>query len=409
MNILIINHYAGAPHLGRELRPYFFAKNWQKAGHHVSIAAADHTHLRSNAPVEGHEPELRRIGEVSYLFFPTPRYNDSIAGRGRNIAAFVKGLWQNAPSLAAEVQPDVVIAQSGYPYDFFPAQRIAGLCGAKTVLEVRDLWPLQLQDHYRYPPTHAAVRFAEYMLGRAVSSADHVVRVLPNSMDYLAGYGLKREKSSLILSGIAAKNRKLEVPAGKAEKLARFKGDGLLVMYCGNIGINHDLEDFVESANLVGENIRLVLVGNGGNKIMLKRRVRQLSLHNLMFVDGVMPNQVSGMLELADLLYFPLRPTRQARYGIASAKLLSYMLAGKPVICDGSTPGNPVAEADCGLVLEKHGPQEIAGAIRMLANMEEPQRNRMGRRGREYVLQNRDYSLLAAEYLELLKKLAEKS
>ena len=98
MNILIINHYAGAPHLGRELRPYFFAKNWQKAGHHVTIAAADHTHLRSNAPVEGHEPELRRIGEVSYLFFPTPRYNDSIAGRGRNIAAFVKGLWQNGSS-----------------------------------------------------------------------------------------------------------------------------------------------------------------------------------------------------------------------------------------------------------------------------------------------------------------------
>ena len=63
MNILIINHYAGAPHLGRELRPYFFAKNWQKVGHHVTIAAADHTHLRSNAPVEGHGPELRRIGE----------------------------------------------------------------------------------------------------------------------------------------------------------------------------------------------------------------------------------------------------------------------------------------------------------------------------------------------------------
>lgn len=408
MNILIINHYAGAPHLGRELRPYFFAKNWQKAGHHVTIAAADHTHLRSNAPVEGHEPELRRIGEVSYLFFPTPRYNDSIAGRGRNIAAFVKGLWQNAPSLAAEVQPDVIIAQSGYPYDFFPAQRIAGLCGAKTVLEVRDLWPLQLRDHYHYPPTHASVRFAEYMLGRAVSAADHVVRVLPNSKEYLMGFGLKEEHSSLILSGIAAKNRKLEVPAGKAEKLARFKGNGLLVMYCGNLGINHDLEDFVDSANLTGENIRLVLVGNGGNKITLKRRARELSLHNLMFVDGVTPGQVSGMLDLADILYFPLRPTHQARYGIASAKLLGYMLAGKPVICDGNAPGNPVTEANCGIVLEKHNPQEIAGAIRMLANMEEQQRNQMGQRGREYVLGSRDYSLLAAEYLALLKKLAGK-
>ena len=59
-------------------------------------------------------------------------------------------------------------------------------------------------------------------------------------------------------------------------------------------------------------------------------------------------------------------------------------------------------------MLEKHNPQEIAGAIRMLANMEEQQRNQMGQRGREYVLGSRDYSLLAAEYLALLKKLAGK-
>ena len=102
MNILIINHYAGAPHLGRELRPYFLAKNWQAAGHNVTIAAADHTHLRHTTPVAGKTPELRRIGGISYLFFSTPRYNDSVAGRGRNIAAFVKGLWQNAQSLAEQ-------------------------------------------------------------------------------------------------------------------------------------------------------------------------------------------------------------------------------------------------------------------------------------------------------------------
>ena len=37
MNILLINHYAGSPDLGMEFRPYYMAKEWQKAGHHVRI------------------------------------------------------------------------------------------------------------------------------------------------------------------------------------------------------------------------------------------------------------------------------------------------------------------------------------------------------------------------------------
>ena len=409
MNILIINHYAGAPHLGRELRPYFLAKNWQAAGHHVTIAAADHTHLRHTTPVEGKTPELRCIGGISYLFFPTPRYNDSVAGRGRNIAAFVKGLWQNAQSLANELRPDVVIAQSGYPYDFFPAQRIAALSGAKTILEVRDLWPLHLQEHYRYSSSHAAVRFAEYMLRRAVSSADQVVCVLPHSDRYLSEFGLNPERASFILSGIAAKDRRLEIPEKKAERLKQFGKDSLLVMYCGNVGINHDLQSFVESAALLQGQAKLVLVGNGGRKITLKRIAKQLELKNLLFLDGVTPSQMYGILSLADLLYFPMHRSQQNEYGIASAKLLTYMLSGKPVIFDGQADQNPVAEADCGLILERNDPQEIAGAVGMMAAMDRESREQMGQRGRQFVLNGRDYGILADQYLRLLEKLTGKT
>ncbi|MBR5558755.1 MAG: glycosyltransferase family 4 protein [Oscillospiraceae bacterium] len=407
MNILIINHYAGAPHLGRELRPYFFAKNWQAAGHHVTIATADHTHLRDTAPVTGKSPELRRIGEVSYLFFSTPCYNDSIAGRGRNIAAFVKGVWQNAENLAQEVRPDIVIAQSGYPYDFFPAQRIASMAGAKTVLEIRDLWPLYLQEHYRYSAHHAAVHFAEYMLGKAVGSADHVVRVLPHSDEYLRDFGLNKDKTSLILSGVAAKNRKHNPSAIRQERLKSFRGSDILVMYCGNVGINHDLENFVQSAALLKDRAKFVIVGNGGHKITLKRSAQQQELRNIMFLDAIPPSQIPSILENADILYFPLRRGEQNRYGVASAKLLNYMLSGKPVICDGDFPQNPVEISESGVVLKKSDPQEIAGAVGLLAEMGEQERQRIGEKGKEYVLKHRDYSLLSQQYLDLLEQLTK--
>lgn len=407
MNILIINHYAGAPGLGREVRPYFLARHWQEAGHRVTIAAADHSHLRQVDPVEGRAPEKRRLGGVDYLFFATPRYNDNVAGRGRNIAAFVRALWQHAPKLAEELRPDVVVAQSGYPYDFFPARRIAALAGAKTVLEVRDLWPLHLQEHYRYRPGHPAVRFAVHALSHAVGAADLVVSVLPLGPRYLQELGLAPEKSCVIPAGIAA-GQKSVLPAGLAQRLGRLKQQGLLVMYCGNLGANHDLSPFVQSAALLGRPFRLVLVGNGGNKITLKRSARQQGLENLFFLDGVQPGQMQAVLEQADVLYFPSRRLEQNRYGIASAKLLCYMLSGRPVIFDGAVAQNPVEQCGCGVVLGGGEPQEIAGAIRMLGALGEEKRRALGRRGREFVQQHRDYALLAGRYLRKLEELCEK-
>ena len=50
MNILLINHYAGSPEMGMEFRPYYFAREWVRAGYHVDIVAADYSHLRIRNP-----------------------------------------------------------------------------------------------------------------------------------------------------------------------------------------------------------------------------------------------------------------------------------------------------------------------------------------------------------------------
>lgn len=55
MNILLINHYAGSPDLGMEFRPYYMAKEWQKAGHHVRIVGGSFSHLRKKQPCEYRE------------------------------------------------------------------------------------------------------------------------------------------------------------------------------------------------------------------------------------------------------------------------------------------------------------------------------------------------------------------
>ena len=55
MNILYLNHYAGTPALGMEYRPYYLAREWVRAGHRVTMVAADFSHVRARQPQAGTE------------------------------------------------------------------------------------------------------------------------------------------------------------------------------------------------------------------------------------------------------------------------------------------------------------------------------------------------------------------
>ena len=133
MRILLIDHYAGSPRMGMEYRPYQMARRWVRMGHQVVLLAADHSHLRLHNPHVSRDFEEKEIGGVRYSFVRTPEYGPALGGRGKNAAAFVAKIWRAAPQLARRWNPEVVIASSTYPFDSWPARRIARLAGAGLV------------------------------------------------------------------------------------------------------------------------------------------------------------------------------------------------------------------------------------------------------------------------------------
>ena len=60
MNILYINHYAGGPSYGMEYRPYYMAREWVRAGHRVTVVAANFSHVRAGQP-QANERNAERI------------------------------------------------------------------------------------------------------------------------------------------------------------------------------------------------------------------------------------------------------------------------------------------------------------------------------------------------------------
>lgn len=78
------------------------------------------------------------------------------------------------------------------------------------------------------------------------------------------------------------------------------------------------------------------------------------------------------------------------------------MMAGKPVIQAIDAGNDPVAESGCGISIEPENPQSLADAIVKLKNLSVAERALMGDSGRNYVLQNHDYKVLAEKCLNIL-------
>ena len=98
--------------------------------------------------------------------------------------SFLKKLYLNAPKLVERYHPEIVIAASGYPYDYFCAQRIAKLAHAKTVFELRETWPELQRELYPAEDSRLNQCIAEYAMGYALRGADTVVSFLQKGEDY---------------------------------------------------------------------------------------------------------------------------------------------------------------------------------------------------------------------------------
>lgn len=63
--------------------------------------------------------------------------------------------------------------------------------------------------------------------------------------------------------------------------------------------------------------------------------------------------------------------------------------------------------AKCGITVEPENPKAVADAIMQLYRMSAAERERLGKNGKEYVLKNHDYRILAQRFLDIMNTLRE--
>ena len=279
MNILLINHYAGSPRYGMEFRPYYLASEWVRLGHRVQILAGAFSHIRAIQPsLNGRACSMERINGIEYTWRRTPSYRGNGLSRVYSIASFIVGLWRDARSIAADFQPDVVIASSTYPMDIWPAQRIARLSGAQLVYEVHDLWPLSPMELGGMPWWHPFILWVQMAEDYAYKVADRVVSMLPKSLSYMVSRGLEPAKWAYVPNGVDLDEWSSPAPLPddvlQALRVVQARGEPVLG-YAGTHGLANALHVLLDAASLLQGSVQIVLVGTGPERRSLIRRARR--------------------------------------------------------------------------------------------------------------------------------------
>ncbi len=194
MNILVINHYAGAPSLGMEYRQYYLAREWQRSGHNVLIVTASFTHLRSTQFKMLNKLEKKVVENINYLVIKTPSYDGNDYKRVLNITSFIITLKRNWKKISQEFEPDAVITSSTYCFDIYSSKKIANFAKAKLVFEVHDLWPLSPMELGGYSKWHPFIYSMQVAENYAYQNADKVISILPKTLQYMVEHGLEKDK-----------------------------------------------------------------------------------------------------------------------------------------------------------------------------------------------------------------------
>jgi len=409
MNILLINHYAGSPRHGMAYRPYYLAREWIHLGHQVRIVAASHSHLRSVAPATSGPVTEESVDGIPYVWLRTPAYHGNGVRRALNMVAFVGRLTRYATTLVQGKAPDVVIASSTYPLDNVPARRIARRWGARHVFEVHDLWPLSPIELGGMSPRHPFILLMQWAENYACRHAHKVISILPGTRPHLEAHGMPPERFFHVPNGISPAEwsaARQPLPEEHAHVIQGLRSqDHFVLGYAGGHALSNALGPLVEAAAfLKHRRIAIVLVGSGVQKPALVAAAQSYGLGNIFFLPPVLKACVPELLEAMDALYLGWQNKPIYRFGVSPNKVFDYMMAARPIIHSTGAGNDVVVEAGCGISVPPEEPAAIADAILQLAALPREERERMGQRGRDYVLRHHDYAVLARRFLEALQQ-----
>ena len=395
-HLLWVNHFAVAPDMGGPTRHAEMGRELARRGWSVTVAASDY-HLHRRAYMRRAPDDRRavheRIDGVDFAWLWASPYTANDLRRVGNWLSFSRALLE----LPLPEPPRIVIGSTPHLLAALAAWRIARRHRAPFVLEVRDLWPETLAVAGR---RKGAGYLGMWMLARHLYAvASRIIVLAEGTASYLARHGVPEHKLVFVPNGIDAARFIAPEVAG---------GDACRLVYAGAHGPANGLDAVLDAAELLRArtDIRFVLVGDGPAKAQLVASAQARGLHNIEFRDPIPKPEMPAFLASCDAGLMVLKDVPVFAFGVSPNKLFDYWGAGLPVVCNvAGEVASPVAACDGGIQAASASGRALADAVLAIADRSAAERRAMGRRGREWVVEERDRARLAGRLEDVLVSL----
>jgi glycosyltransferase involved in cell wall biosynthesis len=401
--VWIFNHYAQEPSGPGGTRHWSIAEHLRKHGwNSVIVAGSVELNTGRQRLKPGESKRLEVFGLTPFLWLRVPPHEGNGIARIYNMICYSIRAALVSPSKGVP-RPDAVIGSSVHPFAALAGWIQARRHGVPFIFEVRDLWPQTLIDLGRISPngaTAVTMRALERFLYRRSSK---VVALLPRAWEYIEECGTPRDRVEWIPNG---------VEPGADPKPPRRTGTGACTfMYFGAHGDANGLDNLLRAMKLAQQDhlcagLRLRLVGDGPQKPSLQQLARELKLRNVVFEGPVPKSAIPALAADADAFVFNLVNAPVFKFGISSNKLFDYLCAARPILFCCNAGNNPVSEAGAGITVQPDDPEALLGGMRAIAEMPDIIRETIGRAGREWVVANHSYAILAERLANVLGAVA---
>lgn len=237
--------------------------------------------------------------------------------------------------------------------------------------------------------------------------ADRVVCLGPYMARRVARRGVPPERVSIVPIWSCAR----EIwPVPHAENPVRRRwdwGDRFVVLYAGNAGLVHRFDELLAAMERMDSEDPTVLfafAGGGRRAEEIGRFAAERGLANVTFVPSVDRFELSYLLSAADVHFVSLRPEH---VGVSvPGKLYGQLASGRPILFVGPTAcetAEDLTASGAGIVVLPGETDRLVSALRYMRRKPEDVQ-RMGAKGREWFLANREKGAACETWRRLLER-----
>jgi glycosyltransferase involved in cell wall biosynthesis len=406
MKIWIISKYASSSEVGFESRLFALARRFVKFGNTVNVISSDSNHF-GIYPKYNKIYNYENINGIHLYRIKTSKYVKTVSIK-RILSWIDFELKLFFLPINKIEKPDVIIVSSLSLLTILNGFRLKRHFKAKLIFEIRDIWPLSATE-LGISKRHPLVFLLGIIEKFGYKNSDLVVGTMPNLSEHIYNIlGSNKINSVCVPFGFDLDYyNNLKIDSDLFRKKYSLPVHDFIIGYAGSIGRSNGLGSLIECAKHFSGDSRFMFFVLGDGDLKKTFVEETYGLKNIFFINKVAKDEVASFLNLCDILYFSSSNSEIWKYGWSPNKLIDYMMSGKPVLASYSGYQSMINEAKSGFFTPSEDSVELSYKIEGIYLLDKYDLHKIGLRGKEWLVKNRNWDVIASDYLEHIRKLLE--